>query len=102
MCIFAHRLDEGGTCFQLHPQFRQHLRAYLDHRLNEDGKLRHTYASAWFARNGDWQLAVQRAFPAGETLQALEWARRCAIEEVAKGNLSLVLGWLGKSRKANS
>lgn len=94
--LFAHCVDEGGTRFQLHPQFRQYLQTYLDERLNEDGKLRNARASAWFAQKGDWQLAVQHAFSAGNTLQALEWARRCALEEVAKGNLSMVLGWLGQ------
>lgn len=94
--LFANCIDEGGTRFVLHPQFRQYLRTYLDERLNEDGKLRNAHASAWFAQNGNWQLAVQHAFSAGNTLQALEWARRCALEEVAKGNLSMVLGWLGQ------
>lgn len=94
--LFADSVDEGGTRFELHPQFRQYLQTYLDERLNEDGKLRNAHASAWFAQNGDWQLAVQHAFSAGNTLQALEWARRCALEEVAKGNLSMVLGWLGQ------
>ncbi|WP_164736461.1 LuxR C-terminal-related transcriptional regulator [Rhizobium vallis] len=94
--LFAHCVDEGGTRFQLHPQFRQYLQTYLNERLNEDGKLQNARASAWFAQNGDWQLAVQHAFSAGNTLKAVEWARQCALEEVAKGNLSMVIGWLGQ------
>lgn len=94
--LFAERVDDKGEHFKLHPLFQKCLRSRLDRMTEADPRTLHGKASGWFAQRQDWPQAVHHAFASGNTAQALEWAEQCALTEVGRGNLSTVLGWVGR------
>ncbi len=93
--IFAERRDERGDLYVLHPLFRTYLRVRLDRSEAISEADLHRRAGTHFAKAGQWPQAVQHAFASGDTQTALEWAERCAADEIRKGDPLRVAGWLG-------
>lgn len=93
--IFADRRDERGDVYVFHPLFRTYLRTRLDRSDDLSAAELHRRAGAHFAATGQWPLAVQHAFSSGDTRTALEWAERCAVHEIGKGDPVRVTAWLG-------
>jgi len=93
--LLADRRHERGESYVLHPLFRTYLRTRLDRSEAFSASDLHRRAGAHFAGLGQWPQAVQHAFSSGDTKTALEWAERCAVYEIGKGDPLRVTGWLG-------
>ena len=70
--------------------FHQRMEAEL--RAEEIATL-HRRSAHWYASQELWTEAVQHAFAAGDTQQAGNWLKNCAMALVKKGDLLTLLGW---------
>ena len=93
--VFLISLDDQRNWYRYHQLFGELLREQLQLTMPERVAGLHSAASAWFAKAGDVDEAIEHAIAAGELdtaadLVVSDWTRR-----VASGRLRTVLGWLG-------
>jgi LuxR family transcriptional regulator, maltose regulon positive regulatory protein len=87
-------LDRDGRWYRYHHL----LSAYLSQRLEaelgkEEIATLHRRASHWYASQELWTEAIQHAIAAGDTEQAANWVKNCAMTLVKKGDLLTLFGW---------
>jgi ATP/maltotriose-dependent transcriptional regulator MalT len=87
-------LDRDGTWYRYHALLSAHLRQKLEAELGSgDIAMLHRRASEWYASQELWTEAVQHAFAAGDTEQAVSWIKNSAMGLVKTGDLLTLLGW---------
>jgi LuxR family maltose regulon positive regulatory protein len=82
------------TANRYHTLLLEYLRQRMEAELRaEEIATLHRRASHWYASQELWTEAVQHAFAAGDTEQAGNWLKNCAMALVKKGDLLTLLGW---------
>ncbi len=94
--LFIQRLDDAGSCFRIHPVFRE----FLATKLREDDpalpQQLHGAASRWFADHGRTPEAVRHALDAGETGRAAELLSTVAMSMVERSDILGLLNWISQ------
>ena len=86
-------LDQEGRWFRYHPLLAGYLRQRLESELGDELPELHRRAAGWYASQELWTEAVQHAIAAGDTNQALDWIKNCAMGLVKRGDLFTLLAW---------
>lgn len=83
-----------GDWFSLHPLLREHLARSLEREDPAQAQSFRLQAAHWLAAHGCWSQAVTLVLAAGDTTQAQEWIRQCAMDLVEQGEFLILLQWL--------
>ncbi|PQV54314.1 LuxR family maltose regulon positive regulatory protein [Paraburkholderia sp. BL21I4N1] len=94
--VFIRPLDGTLQWYRYHALLSDALRRRLLRQMPQQVPLLHRRASQWFAGAGLWPEAVRHALAAGELEQAAQWVENCATEMLERGELNMLLGWIGK------
>ena len=86
-------LDQECRWFRYHPLLAEYLKQRLESELGDELPALHRRAGGWYASQELWTEAVQHAIAAGDTSQALDWIKNCAMGLVKRGDLFTLLAW---------
>jgi LuxR family transcriptional regulator, maltose regulon positive regulatory protein len=84
-------VDQEGRWYRYHTLLLEYLRKRMEAELRaEEIATLHRRASHWYASQELWTEAVQHAFAAGDTEQAGNWLKNCAMAGVGPSGRTAV------------
>jgi len=94
--LFIQHLDSVGSCYRMHPVFREFLQTRL--LRNEPGIKTELskIASSWFADKGRINEAINHALEAGDPEGAAKLIESTAMKLVERSDILTLLGWIAR------
>jgi len=83
-----------GTTYRYHQLFQEFLRNHLETNDPDRKQSLHDRAGDWFARQGEWERAIEHKLAAGDRLQAANWMNQEAKNQYIAGRTNVLTAWL--------
>jgi LuxR family maltose regulon positive regulatory protein len=93
--VFVFALGQERRWYRYHHLFAEVLRHHLRRRRPEAVPELHRRASRWYEQSGILDEAIKHAVSAGDAERAAELVEEAAGGALARGEVTLLLGWMG-------